>query len=46
MIDEGHAVPYHGQSKDDIHEMHLSNRERLVAKGIVVLEDVLNEGLE
>jgi len=26
--------------------MHLSNRERLVAKGIVVLEDVLNEGLE
>jgi micrococcal nuclease len=37
---------YHGQSKDDIHEMHLSNRERLVAKGIVVLEDVLNEGLE
>ena len=46
MIEEGHAVPYHGQSKDDIHEMHLSNRERLVAKGIVVLEDVLNEGLE
>jgi len=46
MIDEGHAVPYHDQSKDDIHEMHLSNRERLVAKGIVVLEDVLNEGLE
>jgi micrococcal nuclease len=46
MIDEGHAVPYHGQSKDDIHEMHLSNRERLVAKGIVVLEDILDEGLE
>ena len=46
MIDEGHAVPYHGQSKDDIHEMHLSNRERLVQKGVVVLEDVLNEGLE
>ena len=46
MIEEGHAVAYHGQNKDDIHEMHLSNRERLVAKGIVVLEDVLNEGLE
>ncbi len=46
MIDEGHAVPYHGQSNADIHEMHLSNRERLVAKGIVVLEDILDEGLE
>lgn len=46
MIEEGHAVAYHGQNKDDIHEMHLSNRERLVAKGIVVLEDVLNEGIK
>ena len=46
MIDEGHAVPYHGQSKDDVQAMHLSNRERLVNKGIVILEDVLNEGLE
>ena len=46
MIDEGHAVPYHGQSKDDIHEMHLSNRERLVQKGVVVLEDILDEGLK
>ena len=46
MIDEGHAVPYHGQSKDDIHEQHLSNRERLVNKGVVVLEDILDEGLK
>ena len=46
MIDEGHAVPYHGQSKDDIHELHLSNRERLVAKGVVILEDILDEGLK
>jgi len=46
LIEEGHAVAYHGQNKDDIHEMHLSNRERLVAKGIVVLEDVLNEGIK
>jgi len=46
MIDEGHAVPYHGQSKDDIQEQHLSNRERLVAKGVVVLEDILDEGLK
>ena len=46
MIDEGHAVPYHGQNKDDIHEQHLANRERLVAKGVVVLEDILDEGLK
>ena len=46
MIEEGHAVPYHGQSKDDIHEQHLANRERLVAKGVVVLEDILDEGLK
>lgn len=46
MIEEGHAVPYHGQSKDDIQAKHLSNRERLVNKGVVILEDVLNEGLK
>ena len=46
MIEEGHAVPYHGQSKDDIHEMHLSNRERLVQRGVVVLEDILDEGIK
>ena len=46
MIEEGHAVPYHGQSKDDIQEQHLANRERLVAKGVVILEDILDEGLK
>ena len=46
MIDEGHAVPYHGQSKDDIQAMHLSNRERLVNKGVVILEDILDEGIK
>lgn len=35
MIDEGHAVEYHGQSKDDIKEAHLANRERLWEEGIV-----------
>ena len=39
LIEEGHAVAYHGQSKDDIQEMHMSNRERLINKGIVTLED-------
>jgi micrococcal nuclease len=38
LIEEGFAVAYHGQSKDDIEEIHLSNRERLIAKGIVILE--------
>ena len=46
MIDEGHAVPYNGQSKDDIQALHLSNRERLVKKGVVILEDILDEGLK
>jgi len=27
MIEEHHAVRYHGQSKDDIAEEHLKNRE-------------------
>ncbi len=35
MIEEGHAVEYHGQSKDDIKEAHLANRERLWEEGIV-----------
>ena len=46
MIEEGHAVAYHGQNKDDIHALHLSNRERLVNKGVVILEDILDEGLK
>jgi micrococcal nuclease len=29
MIREHHAVPYSGQSKDDIQEQHLANREKL-----------------
>jgi micrococcal nuclease len=35
MIDEGHAVPYHGQSKDDIKEAHLANRAKLIEEGVV-----------
>ena len=27
MIEKYHAVPYYGQSKDDIAEAHLKNRE-------------------
>ena len=37
LIEEGHAVPYHGQSKDDIQEAHMANRNRLIAEGKVSL---------
>ena len=37
MIEEGHAVPYLGGSKDDIIAQHAINRERLIAEGVVVL---------
>ncbi len=35
MILEGHAVPYMGGSKSDLIEMHMANREKLLAEGIV-----------
>lgn len=35
MILEGHAVPYFGGSKDELLEMHMANRARLLAEGIV-----------
>lgn len=38
LIEEGHAVPYHGQSKDDVQEQHLINRNRLLAEGKVELQ--------
>jgi micrococcal nuclease len=37
MIAEGHAVLYEGQNKDDVHAAHMSNRQRLIAEGIVTL---------
>jgi len=37
MIKEGHAVPYTGGSKAEIEEMHLKNRERLIAEGVVTI---------
>lgn len=37
MINEGHAVPYMGGSKDDIEAQHLANRERLIAEGTVTV---------
>ena len=39
MIDEGHCVPYFGESKDDVQAQHMINRERLLAEGVVSQED-------
>lgn len=38
MINDNHAVPYDGQSKEDIAENHLRNREILIERGTVVVE--------
>ena len=35
LIDENMAVKYHGQSKDDIAEQHIKNREVLIGRGLV-----------
>jgi len=37
LIEEGHAVAYHGQSKDDVQDAHMANRQRLIAEGKVDL---------
>lgn len=38
LIEEGHAVAYHGQSKDDVQAQHMANRDRLINEGKVNLE--------
>ena len=37
MIEEGHAVEYWGQSKDDIVEAHMRNRQVLIDNGTITL---------
>ena len=37
MINEGYAVAYHGQNKDEVEKAHLNNRERLLKEGKVTL---------
>jgi micrococcal nuclease len=39
LIEEGHAVPYFGDSKDNVQDMHRVNRERLLKEGVVNAED-------
>ena len=38
MILDSHAVPYTGGSKEEIQEMHMKNRERLISEGIVTID--------
>tara|TARA_R110002126_G_scaffold280581_1_gene428078 strand:- start:3 stop:449 length:447 start_codon:yes stop_codon:yes gene_type:complete len=38
LISESHAVAYHGQSKDDIQEAHLVNRDKLISSGLIKLK--------
>ena len=40
MIEEGHAVKYHGQSKDDVKAAHLENRKKLLSEGIILQSDI------
>jgi endonuclease YncB( thermonuclease family) len=35
MIEEGHAVKYHGQAKSDVEVSHLANRQKLLSEGVV-----------
>lgn len=35
MIEEGHAVPYHGQNKADVAVQHMANRNKLMQEGVV-----------
>lgn len=37
MSEEGHCVPYFGESKEDVQAQHMINRERLIAEGKVKL---------
>ena len=40
LVEEGHAVKYHGQNKADVEVAHLTNRNRLMTEGVVKPEDV------
>ena len=37
MIEDGHAVPYFGGSKEEVDAAHMRNRERLIEECVVVL---------
>ena len=33
LVDEGYAVPYAAQNKNEVNELHLKNREKILARG-------------
>jgi len=39
MIENYHAVPYHGENKDAVNDAHMINRSKLLESGKVKLED-------
>ncbi len=39
LIEEGHAVPYTGGSKEEVQAQHLVNRQRLIDEGTVVVPE-------
>jgi len=40
LVKEGHAVPYHGQNKDDVQAQHMINRARLISEGVVSQQEI------
>ena len=40
LIEEGYAVSYHGQSKDDVQDAHIANRKKLLTEGIILQSDI------
>ena len=40
LIEEGYAVAYNGESKSDIQDAHLANREKLLIEGIISQADI------
>ena len=40
LIEEGHAVAYHGQSKDDVQNAHLLKRKKLLNEGIILQSEI------
>ena len=44
LIEEGHAVPYMGGSKEEVQAQHMANRQRLLQEGVVSADQV-NEAI-
>ena len=44
LISEGHAVPYHGQNKDDVQKAHLANRVKLLRRWCCDMITAINFG--